>query len=309
MSRFRPFLHLLLFLLTLFTTAVAGVQWLNLDPFDLRNFPLGIEYACAILFILASHEFGHYFAARHHGVSATLPYFIPFPNLPGFINFGTLGAVIRTRSAVPSKKVMFDIGVAGPITGFVATLLVLIYGFTHLPGTDYILRIHPDYFTHAPDGLALTFGNTLLYQALSLILTNPSTQFVPPMSEMYHYPFLCAGWFGLFVTAMNLIPIGQLDGGHIAYAMFGRGHRYISRICFGLLLVLGLVSLLPLIGVGVTIGWFGWLIWALILLFMIRLDHPPVLQEEPLDDTRRLVGWTAFLMFALSFSPSPFMGI
>ena len=301
-------IHVVLFLLSFFTITVAGVQWLNRDPFDLQNFWLGTPYSLSVLFILACHEFGHYFAARYHGVDATLPYFIPFPNLPSILNFGTLGAVIRTRSAIPSKKVMFDIGVAGPISGFIATLLILSYGFMTLPGKDFILSIHPDYFsqTHEQGGLALTFGSSLLYQSFSFLLPNPTNQFIPPMTEMYHYPFLCAGWFGLFVTAMNLLPVGQLDGGHLTYSMFGPFHKIIARITFFLILAAGLSGLLPLLKTSLSFGWTGWIIWALILLFVVKLDHPPVLDETPLDPSRRNIGWATFVIFLVSFIPSPF---
>jgi len=297
-----------LFLVTFFTVTVAGVQWLNKDPFDLGNFSFGIPYSLSILFILTCHEFGHYFAARHHGVDATLPYFIPFPNLVGALNFGTLGAVIKTKSPVPSRKVMFDIGAAGPIAGFVATILILTYGFATLPGKEFILSIHPEYFapTHPETGLGLAFGNCLLYQFLEFMLTNPANQFVPPMSEMYHYPFLCAGWFGLFVTAMNMIPIGQLDGGHVAYTMFGASHRMIARSAFALVLFMGLLGLLPLIHVSMTFGWTGWIFWALVLFFVVKIDHPPVLDETPLDEKRRNIGWITFIILALSFIPTPF---
>jgi len=300
--------HSSLFIVTFFTLTVAGVQWLNRDPFDLRNFFLGIPYSLSILFILTCHEFGHYVAARQHGVDATLPYFIPFPNLLGVVNFGTLGAVIRTKSQIPSRKVMFDIGAAGPIAGFVATLIILTYGFLTLPGKEFILSIHPDYFTqvHPSNGVDLAFGSSLLYQFLAATLTNPTSQFVPPMTEMYHYPFLCAGWFGLFVTAMNMIPIGQLDGGHVAYTMFGRTHRSISRLAFAVVLLIGLFGLLPLIKVPFAFGWTGWLFWALILFFVVKLEHPPVMDESPLDDARKSLGWLTFAILALSFMPTPF---
>jgi membrane-associated protease RseP (regulator of RpoE activity) len=299
-------LHIGLFLFTFFTTTVAGVQWLNLDPYDLTNFSAGIPFSASILFILSCHEFGHYFAARFHGVDATLPYYIPFPNLPGFINFGTLGAVIKTKTSVPSTRVMFDIGVAGPIAGFFATAIVLIYGFTHLPGIEFILRIHPDYFQHQSAGIPLTFGNSLLYGFFSFVFTDPANQFVPPMSEMYHYPYLLAGWFGLFVTAMNLLPVGQLDGGHLTYSMFGRHHRIISRIAFGFIIAIGLTGLLPIFGYNIIIGWSGWLFWGLILYFAVRLDHPSVVAEEPLEINRRLIGWFTYAIFVLTFTPSPF---
>jgi len=123
---------------------------------------------------------------------------------------------------------------------------------------------------------------------------------------MYHYPFLCAGWFGLFVTAMNMIPIGQLDGGHVAYTMFGRTHRSISRLAFAVVLLIGLFGLLPLIKVPFAFGWTGWLFWALILFFVVKLEHPPVMDESPLDDARKSLGWLTFAILALSFMPTPF---
>jgi membrane-associated protease RseP (regulator of RpoE activity) len=327
---FRWFLHFGLFMLTFFTTTVAGVLWLNRDPFELRNFHLGIPYSTAILFILASHEFGHYFASRYHKVDATLPYFIPFPPIPIllqlFLNFGTFGAVIRTKTIIPSKKVMFDIGVAGPIAGFIASLLVLSYGFLHLPSPEFILAIHPDYnFTinasTGAHGMPLAFGNTLLYSGLKDLLTNSSLQFVPPMSEIYHYPFLCAGWFGLFVTALNLIPMGQFDGGHVIYAMFGDLHRKIAKISFYALLAFSAPSLSDTIlrtlfefvykrDIGQIIpfaqySWSAWFFWAMIALYIVKLYHPSVSDERHLDSRRMAIGWFCIVIFILSFSLNP----
>lgn len=328
---FRWLLHLGLFLLTFFTTTIAGVLWLNRDPFELSNFHLGIPYSASILFILACHEFGHYFASRYHHVDATLPYFLPFPPIPIllqlFLNFGTFGAVIRTKSIVPSKKAMFDIGVAGPIAGFFASLLILTYGFLHLPSPDFILSIHPDYnfslnASTSTQGLPLAFGNTLLFSVLQSLLTHPSMQFVPPLSEIYHYPFLCAGWFGLFVTALNLIPMGQFDGGHLIYAMFGKYHQRIARTSFYALIALSAPSLSDalirtLLGfvykhdVGQIIpfaqySWSAWFFWALIALYVVKLFHPPVADETPLDDRRMTIGWFCIAIFFLSFSLNPF---
>ncbi|MBW7888618.1 MAG: site-2 protease family protein [Bacteroidetes bacterium] len=280
---------------------------MNIDAFQLENFSYGLPYAVSLLFILTAHEFGHYFAARYHGVAATLPYYIPFPPVPSFLNFGTFGAVIRTKSPIPNKKVMFDIGVAGPIAGFAATLIVLIYGFTHLPGKEFILHIHPEYFSpYKETGLALGFGEPLLYKILSFTLTNPMNEFVPPMSEMYHYPYLLAGWFGLFVTAMNLIPIGQLDGGHLSYTMFGEKHKLLSRFVFTLLIAMGIAGGLENFNINLGFGWFGWLFWALALYFIVKLDHPPVEEESELSEGRKAVGWMTFIIFLLSFVPTPF---
>ncbi len=331
LNKYKPFLqlllHLSLFLLTFFTVTVAGVFWLNRDPFDLNNFFLGIPYSISILFILSCHEFGHYFASRYHNVDATLPYFLPFPPIPFFISFGTLGAVIRTKSIIPSKKALFDIGVAGPIAGFIASLIVLIYGFLNLPPADFILSIHPDYdFTlnasHAAHGISLEFGNTILFFGLREILTNPTFQFIPPMSEIYHYPFLCAGWFGLFVTALNLIPIGQFDGGHVAYAMFGNLQRKIARYSFYLLIALSAPSITDSIlrtlfgfiyekDIGQIVplaeySWSAWFIWALIALYVVKLNHPPVEDETEIDSNRKIIGWLCICIFILSFSLNPF---
>ncbi len=313
--RARYFLHLSLFAATFFTTTVAGVEWLNQDPFDLANFSVGVKYSFAILFILASHEFGHYFAARIHNVRATLPYFIPFPAMPGFLNFGTLGAVIRIRSAVPSRKALFDIGVAGPIAGFIATLLILSYGFLTLPsvedGISFIRSISGhENFTYPIISERienLVFGRTALYTLLEKLLASSTRQFIPPMGEMYHFPFLCVGWFGLFVTAMNLIPIGQLDGGHIAYTMFGEQHKIITRFSFGIITTLGVAGFLPLVGVKTAFGWTGWLFWGAILYFIVKIDHPPIASDELLNPNRMMIGWLVFVMLLVCFSPIPFI--
>ncbi|MBI4427871.1 MAG: site-2 protease family protein [Ignavibacteriales bacterium] len=324
LRRFPWVLHLVLFLLTFFTTTVAGLLWLNLDQFELRNFLLGLPYSLSLLFILATHEFGHYFAARYHRVEATLPFFIPFPPFIT-LNFGTLGAVIRTRSVVPSRKVMFDIGAAGPLAGFVACLIVLAYGFSALPPREYILSIHPDFdFTtnSAPGGgtLGLAFGDNLMLMFFRNIFHGQG--FIPPMSEIYHYPYLCVGWFGLFVTAMNLIPIGQLDGGHIIYTMFGERHKKIALGSFIGLILLGLPSMLDSVLRGlaesyyrepfeqtipfVEYSWGGWLFWAAVLYTIVKLYHPPVPDETPIDENRMWVGWLCLIVFVLCFTFVPF---
>lgn len=304
-------LHAGLFLITFFTTTMAGVEWIGKDPLNLLNLAYGLAYSFSLLAILGTHEFGHFFYSIKHKVRATLPYFIPFPFIPGMLNFGTLGAVIRTKTPVPSRKAIFDIGVSGPIAGFIVSVAVLIIGFTYLPSREYILQIHPNYnfATNSAgmlDGIPLAFGNTILFRVLEAIFTNPHAQFVPPMTEIYHYPLLCTGWFGLFVTAMNLLPIGQLDGGHMIYAMFGSAHRKIARIFFFIIMGIGLLGLLPLVGLNGDLGWTGWLFWCAILFFLIKLDHPPVMDNTPLDKKRMVVGWLTILIFIVSFSPTPF---
>jgi membrane-associated protease RseP (regulator of RpoE activity) len=304
--------HITLFLITLVTTLIAGMFWTtgSAGPYDIQDFSKGLPYALSILFILTCHEFGHYFAAKYHKIDVTLPYYIPFPPLPFFLNFGTMGAVIRTRQVVGNNKAMFDIGVSGPIAGFIASLIVLIYGFTHLPGIEYILNIHPDYLTteYGKNAISFEFGDTLLFAALRNLLTNPD-QFVPPMNEIYHYPYLCVGWFGLFITAMNMIPVGQLDGGHIIYSMFGEKiQEAVSGISLIALSLLGFIGLLDsILEIGLDFGWSGWLFWALILFFIIKIKHPPVYDFRKLDNFRMILGYVSIIILLLSFSPAPFI--
>jgi membrane-associated protease RseP (regulator of RpoE activity) len=301
-----------LFILAFITTTLAGVQWLNLDALELTNFGSGITYALLLTSMLAAHEFGHYFAARIHHVSVTLPYFLPFPSVSALalLNpFGTLGAVIRMRSAIPSRKVLFDIGAAGPICGFIVSLGILIYGFITLPSIEYLYGIHPEYarLETIPEG-GWVFGHNLILVAVSGLFA-PSGAFIPPMNEIYHYPFLCVGWFGMLVTAINLIPVGQLDGGHISYAMFGRGYHRVAQVALVTLALLGLAGFLPGLGIDFAYGYTGWLFWAMILMLfsrVMKLNRPALEDETPLDPTRMMLGWLCVLIFVCSFSLTPF---
>ena len=298
-------IHAILFILTFGTTTIAGTQWRTgiTNPFSIEGIKIGLPYSLSIIFVLGCHEFGHYFAAKYHRVNVTLPYFIPFPSL-----FGTMGAVIRTKSAILHNKALFDIGIYGPICGFIASVVVLIYGFTHLPGVEYLLAIHPDYDSnlYASGIPVLKFGNTILLALLQTVFTD-SDQFVPPLSEIYHYPYLCVGWFGLFITAMNMIPAGQLDGGHITYSMFGpRNHLKIGRISILFLIILGGIGIINIFfGGTLEFGWVGWLVWAGILYFFIKLKHPPVGFFHELDTKRKILGYSSFLILSLTFSPTP----
>jgi membrane-associated protease RseP (regulator of RpoE activity) len=316
----KLWLHITLFVLTFFTTALAGVAWGGHDPFELENIGYGIEYAVLLLLFLSAHEFGHFIAARIHKVDATLPYYIPFPGvLLGVMpNFGTFGAVIRTRASMTSRKIVFDIGVAGPIAGFIVCIVILMIGFATLPGIEYLQKIHPGYpDVSTPPGTNLIFGKTILYSFLEKIFS-PSTAYVPPMTEMYHYPMLCVGWFGLFVTALNLLPVGQLDGGHITYALFyQKTHRIIGIVFVSLLAAISIPELListfetanfhfPKILHSIVIpGGSTWIFWVIMIVFIIRLRHPAVNDDSPLDMKRQLIGYLAILIFILSFTPSP----
>jgi membrane-associated protease RseP (regulator of RpoE activity) len=323
-------LHVGLFLLTFISTMMAGASWAGKDFLEITNWIYGFQYAMLIMTFIGAHEFGHYFAAKWHDVDATLPYFIPMP--PFIMPFGTAGALIRTRTAIMTRKALFDIGVAGPLAGFVVCIVFLIVGFATLPPKDFLYAIHPEYrlFGGAIPDWGLHFGGTLLYSLLANIFTNPNG-YLPPMNEMYHYPFLCVGWFGLFVTSMNLLPIGQLDGGHIAHAMFSHTQARIGRVAWWIIAVLGLGSLLSYVHGKIMFdspdtiytffqsvllpplnvlhslvpayyqAWSGWVFWALILRFLIRIEHPHVDDPEPLGIKRMVVGWLAVAILVGSF--------
>ena len=176
----KVWLHLLLFIATSLTAVMAGSYWSNHDPMDLGNWKFGLTYAILILTFISSHEFGHYFAARIHKVDATLPFYIPAPFQ--LMPFGTFGAVIKTRSAIPSRKALFDIGVAGPLAGFIISLAFLIIGLATLPPKEFIYNIHPEYMIYFGDipGHGMHFGDTALFTLLASVFKNPDV-WLPPM--------------------------------------------------------------------------------------------------------------------------------
>lgn len=239
-------IQVLLFIATFVTTTIAGAEWTYgksvYVEFGWSDFVSGLHFSVPFLLILTVHEFGHYFMAMYHKVKASLPYYIPIPPLP--FSIGTMGAVIRLRSKVPSTKQNFDIGIAGPLAGFVIAVLVLIYGFATLPPTEYIFQIHPEYEKfgvnyadsvyspqHAQKNVIdVTIGKNLLYAFLESF-ADPAR--VPNPHEIIHYPYLFAGFLALIFTSLNLMPIGQLDGGHVLYGLAGhRLHRIIASVFF-----------------------------------------------------------------------------
>jgi len=265
-------LNIFLFIFTFFTTTIAGVAWANKDPYQLENFSFGLPYSILILLVISTHEFGHYFAAKIHKVPVTLPYYIPFPFI--FLNpFGTMGAVIKMKARYYSRKALLDIGAAGPIAGWITSIVILIIGFVNLPSINFLYDIHPEYRSEGIPLSGFTFGNNLIFLIFEKIFASSPKVFMPPMNEIYHYPFLCVGWFGLLITSLNMLPVGQLDGGHISYAMFGDKHKYVAYFVFGLLIVFGLIGLLPLIGIDNSAGSLNWLVWALLIFFVIKIKH------------------------------------
>lgn len=306
-GKYLYIVNIILFIATFFTTTLAGVFWANQDPMQLFNFNSGLTYSILLLTVISAHEFGHYFAARYHKVDVTLPFYIPFPFL--FLNpFGTMGAVIKMKSRLHSRKALFDIGIAGPIAGWIATMIILIYGYLTLPPMNFIYQIHPEYLNTGIPTTGFTFGYNIIFLVFEKIFSTPNV-FVPPMNEIYHYPFLCVGWFGLLITSLNMMPVGQLDGGHISYTMFGEKHKYIANIVFGLLVFFGLAGLLPLTGIDINFGSANWLVWAILIFFVIKRVHPPVVNDfsEPLGRFRTILGWISFIIFVISFCPIPIL--
>lgn len=334
-SNQKIWLHIVLFIITFVACMISGVAFIgNKDPFDLVNINLGLEYALLLMFFLSAHEFGHYFAAKYHKIDTTLPYYIPFPPTPLFpISFGTMGAVIRIKDQIPSKKALFDIGVAGPLAGFIVCLIYLIYGCYTLPGIDYLYKIHPNYIYEGLEINGLYFGDNLLFFFTKLFFNKEV--FFPPMNEIYHYPFLNVAWFGMFVTSLNMLPLGQLDGGHITYAMFGNLQHKIGKVFWWFILILGLGSTFKLLENILVLynieiinifnlnfynyllnfttffiskftflvnGWNGWLLWAIIIKFFIKIKHPIIDNEENIGFTRMLIGIISLIIFILCFS-------
>lgn len=231
-------LHGGLFLITLITTTMAGAEWMYgrlFIPFEgmvtlgWAEFMAGFQFSLPFLAILTVHEFGHYFTAKANHVRVTLPYYIPLWLGIGQ-SIGTLGAFIRIQDFINSRRKYFDIGIAGPLAGFVLALVVLWYGFTHLPPPEFIFTIHPEYkkwgldyglyaYKNLPQG-TVALGDNLLFSFFKTYVADPAR--LPHTYEMVHYPYLLAGYLALFFTSLNLIPIGQLDGGHILYGLIGR---------------------------------------------------------------------------------------
>jgi len=294
--------QVILFLITVLTTLTAGaILKGGLSSELLENIPTsltlpniylifktlvlflskGIPFSFTLLLILLAHELGHYFMSRRHQVDATLPYFIPAP--PPFL-IGTFGAFIKMRSYVNDRRALLDIGAAGPLAGVILSIPAVIIG----------IRLSEVRMLENIPG-QLNVGSSVLFY----FLTKISIGNIPDNHDILLHPICFAGWIGLFVTSLNLLPIGQLDGGHIAYAVFGERQVKISKIVFFFLIFLGLLSWFGL-------GWFGWFILA-ILSSIIGFRHPPVRDPSiSLDRSRRLVGLITLVVFFLTFIPVPF---
>ena len=283
----NPLINLLLLIVTLFTTLAAGAALSGVNLVDALTSaaPLrvvaaivaGLPFAGTLLAILGIHELGHYLAARYHKVSVTLPYFIPMP----FNGIGTLGAFIALKSPMKNRKELFDIGIAGPLAGFAVAVPLLIVGVLLSP----VVR-------GGVSALTLDFvGSSLFIDAVVAAFKT-----VPAGGTLALHPVLFAAWLGVLITGINLLPVGQLDGGHIAYALFGRRAHTIARVAFLLLLLAGLT---------LSSNWFFWALLALIG----GLRHPAPLNDlSRLGLVRRLIGYATIALFFLIIIPQPFGG-
>ena len=274
-------INIVLLIATVFTTTLAGsFQWVSIDNMEilqmfspvyvLKGF---VFFSIPLLLILGIHEMGHYFASKKHNLEASLPYFIPLP--PPIFILGTFGALISTREPIPDRKALLDIGVAGPICGFLVAIPVSVLGL-------YFMQQNPIQPINAE-------GFTIMFP---LILQFLSSFFIIPENTIIH-PTAFAGWVGLFVTALNLLPVGQLDGGHVIRALFKEKSRYITWVVIAVILILGLF-------------YTGWFIFVIFILFLLGTHHPAPLNElQKLDVKRKIVGLIALIIFVLCFASIP----
>lgn len=286
--RDRRWVHVGLFAMTFVTTTLVGANHYAAFLLDFVRRPLvatsptdlllgGLWYSCTILAILGCHELGHYLACRYYRVDASLPYFLP---LPGNLT-GTLGAFIRIRSPIRTKPELFDIGVAGPIAGFLVAVPAMVIGLS----MSRVAKLPPDF-------VGFELGEPLLFKLVAWVLYGP----IPDGSSLNLHPMAFAAWFGLLATALNLFPIGQLDGGHITYAVFGRRATAVTYGALGVAVALTFVSL-------------SWLIWTallIVMLFVFGPRHPRTVDEHvPLDRPRLVVAVIALVIFVACFTPAP----
>jgi len=281
MKGHRPtFLQMVLFLTTCFTTLAAGAMMEGVIPWETPGRLLeGLPFAGSLMTILLTHEMGHYIMSRRHGTPASLPYFIPAPSL-----IGTFGAVIKMQSRILDRRALLDIGASGPLAGFIVSVVASGVGLAQ----SGVVSLE----NAAPAG-TIQLGDSLIFKLLSYAVLGVDSS----ESTVLLHPVAFAGWIGLLVTALNLIPVGQLDGGHICYALFGEEkHGTISN-----------VTIPVLVGLGVLF-WPGWLVWGLLLILLGRKHPPVILPFITLDPPRRKIGWISLAVFVLTFIPVPFSG-
>ena len=258
----KPMLNLLLFILTVFSTWLVG----------------GPLYALAIISILFAHEMGHYLMCRKYRIKATLPFFIPFP-FPSLNPFGTLGAVIKIKEPIPDRIALFDLGIAGPLAGLAVTIPALVIGL----GESTFIELE----TIQPG--SLNFGTSLLFSFLAKLVLGST----PEGYDLMLHPFAFAGWTGLFVTSLNLIPIGQLDGGHVLYTLSGKNASKFYKL------------ILALFALSCALFYPGWMFFILLLIWLGYKHPPPLNDHVQIGRKRRILGYITFVIFIISFVPVP----
>ena len=272
-------LHIILFFFTVLTTLLAGaiMQGADIltDPISIFK---GVPFSFTLLLILGTHEFGHYYYSYRHNVEATLPYFIPAP--PFIFLIGTFGAFIKIKSAITSRSALIQIGAAGPIAGFIVAIPSLFVGLNL-----------SEVFEKSSGFNGIVLGDSLLMKTM-IWITHPT---LAENQDVLLHPIAFAGWIGLLVTMLNLLPVGQLDGGHISYAIFGNRQKYIARFSLMALVLLSFFSL-------------NWLVWGLLIFFLMRsTNHPPINDfNKPLSTGDRALGYLCLLIFIICFVPAPF---
>ncbi len=268
-------IHIALFLITFLTTTLAGAVEEGTFPERLLS---GLPFSITLMTILLFHEMGHYLAARRFGLRATLPFFIPLPHWISPI--GTLGAIIKVRSPIRERRSLLYVGAMGPLAGFAVCLPVAIAGIIFSEVRP--LPLLP------PGGFALIFGDSILFKSIAYLAHGP----IPPGHDIFLSPLAWAGWIGFLITSLNLMPLGQLDGGHILYSLIGRRQLWFGWMAFSGLIVL-------------SFFWPGWIIWILMTLIFLRVGHPRLYDSAPLDRKSRVLGWVAMIIFPLTFVPRP----
>jgi membrane-associated protease RseP (regulator of RpoE activity) len=268
----KKWINLLLLGITFLTTLTAGALLREVNPFvPITNLLKGLPLSISIMIILGGHELGHYFMARKNNVDATLPYFIPGPTI-----VGTFGAVIKMKSPIRDRNALIEIGAAGPIVGFIFATIALLIGLSLSE------------FVPATGNEGFSLGYSILFKFLTKIYFSN----IPEEKGLLLNPIALAGWVGYLITALNLLPIGQLDGGHILYALIGKKAKIVGYVIFGIAILLINV-------------WLGWIIWA-ILFLVIGFNHPPPLDRiSPLSKRNKIIGIISFVMFILTFMPIP----
>jgi len=269
-------LNLILFIATIFTTVMCGTQLFG------GVLLAGVLFSVCIMTIIGIHESGHYLNAQKHGINTTLPYFIPIP-----FGIGTMGAIIQFKSGIPNRNSLMDTGAAGPLWGLIAAILVVGLGMYLAPSSE--------------EQVSVFFGNSLLFIGLAYLIKGVHPSYIAMT------PILFAGWLGLFITSINLLPIGQLDGGHVFYAMFGKNkktYQLCTKGFFGGLAIWGVIAF-------ILFSNMTWLIFAFIIFFLSgrTVMHPPLTNEFiDLTPANRIKGWACLIVFILTFMPVLFRG-